>query len=144
MPAHGTTSVNYTTNAVPKGTNNALKPGFKRMVLSDTVDVTWVAGGGSGNTTTSSVPHPLGYAPLVEAAINNANFTGSITLLDVNIPLPGPLSVNTSATTLGITLYMQVLVDTENVYFITFAANGAPGGTLAVTYYLYQQQVVQS
>lgn len=142
MPAHGTTSVNYTTNAIPPGTNDGLRPGFKRQVATDNILVTWVAGGSMGTTTVSSFAHGLGYTPLIEVSINHANVIGSIVLNDVSIPIPTGLAITTGTSlAVGFPIWVEAWVDSTNLYLITWAANGAPGGTLIYTYYLYQQAI---
>lgn len=138
IPSHGTNSVNYTTDVIPAGTNDGLKPGFKRQVVTENILVTWLPGGGSGSITVSSYIHGLTYTPLIEAAINNANAAG---LTGVSVPLPSIIAATVTATTVGIQTYMEAWADKTNLYVLTWNANGQPSGSLTVTYYLYQQGI---
>lgn len=133
--AHGTTSMNYLPPGQVPDTQTPLYSGFKRLVASDTAEI---VNDGSAETVTA-VAHGLGYAPLVEGAINNATVTNIAG--KVNIPLPAWAKVETSGGSVQFTIWISIMCDATNVYFYSVNGTGSPF-SLAATYYLYQQQAV--
>jgi hypothetical protein len=95
----------------------------------------------SGTTVTfTTTPHGLGYAPLIDASINNTTISGIGS--NLNQPLPTWLAADIGGTTPGVVsfnIYLSAVVDATNVYFLMLNATGNPK-TITVTYYLYQQR----
>lgn len=135
--SHGTNSANYQTGASDIDNSDAIRTGFNRYISSFISLVSWA---GANNTTTSTIPHGLPYTPIVQAFINNASFSGAVSLSGVSYPLPAVIDWDTSTTPLSIKTFMWILVDDTNIYVIT--ANGANGsaGSLFITFYLSQQR----
>lgn len=134
-PAHGIVSTNYRTPGGKPPATPALFSGYKRLVASETVEL--IASGATLTTTTAA--HNLGYAPLVEAAINDATVSGISGL--VNVPLPLIVQGSTSGGNVLIQMWLFPLVDATNVYFQLYNATGN-SISLGITYYLYQQTAV--
>lgn len=153
--AHGTNSTNYVTGATEdpvSGTNTgtagggtAVKQGMKRLVAVCPVGVT-----NDGSTlTTATVAHNLGYAPKVEADLENATITiagGTVTGANVPIPLFTDASIDTIKSTAlngGVALgaiifqtWVYAFADETNVYVNFLNATGLPS-SIEVTVYLY-------
>lgn len=98
--------------------------------------------GASGviTTTTTTVPHNLGYTPKAEAFLNNITGSG------YGIPLPMWISfgANTGGTGgapeyFGVIRYMTYAIDGKNFYVLTYSSGSAIAANYTVTFYLYQQ-----
>lgn len=94
-------------------------------------------------STTTTVPHNLGYTPKAEAFLNNIIGSG------YGIPLPMWISfgANTGGTGgateyLGVIRYMTYAVDGTNFYVLTYQSGVAIAANYTVTYYLYQQSAL--
>lgn len=94
-------------------------------------------------TTTTTVPHNLGYTPKAEAFMNNITGSG------YGIPLPMWVSfgantggVGGAPEYLGVIRYMTYAVDGTNFYVITYSSGSAIAANYTITYYLYQQTAV--
>lgn len=131
--AHGTNSVNYLKPGELPSSQSALYGGNKRLVQSGDV----IIQGDGTNVTVSSFAHNLGFAPLAEGSVNNANVT-NITG-QVNVPLPTWLGTDLTGTSIAFTMWLSIMADATNVYFYTLNKTGSPFA-VTVTYYLYQQQ----
>jgi len=130
--AHKTASVNYVSSVTNASTQSGTFNGYKILVQKGTMTVN-----GSGTTIVTTLAHNLGYAPLVEGAINNAsvsNISGK-----VNIPLPTWLNVNLAGANILLSVWGSMMVDATNVYVYTLNTTGS-NVSYTVTYYLYQQQ----
>jgi hypothetical protein len=144
VTAHGTNSVNYTTDATVSGSGPKIYGGIDRLIKSGVATVV-IPNGNPGHITltTTTVAHNLGYAPKAVAVLNNSQINGGGAY---NIQLPAPLSLgdNTGATGgapeyLGFVSYMGYATDGTNFYVLTYSSGGMVGTTYLVTYYLYQQ-----
>lgn len=136
--AHGTNSVNYTTDATDTSTTTGIYTANKQLVRSGDIVIT--SDGTGGNThTVSTFPHPLGYAPLVEGAFNNAAVTGISG--PVNIPLPTWLAIDLSGASISFLAYTSIMVDASNIYVYTLNLTGL-SVQYVITYYLYRQRAV--
>lgn len=138
-PANGTNSVNYTTdNSSAAG---AILSGNAQLVKKGTAQVVAPAGNpGTIISTTTTVPHNLGYTPLAMAFINNVTGAG------YGIPLPIWVSfgantggVGGATEYLGVIRYMTFAADGTNFYVITYSSGVAIATNYTVTFYLYRQ-----
>lgn len=100
----------------------------------------------AGNTTISSdgsptnwqtVPHNLGYRPMILAYLNNVGIGGIFS--DGDIPLPSYLGA-TITTTVNFTSWVHAAVDNENAYFILFNATGLAISAYEIKYYLLRER----
>jgi hypothetical protein len=148
--AHGTNSVNYVTSPQAFNTQSGILAGNARLVKTG-VTTAVIPNGISGQITTTitTVAHNLGYAPLAQAYLNNANISGSVQ--HVNLALPFIISAgdNTGGTGgapdyIGIISFMQYATDATNFYVVTYSSGSMTATSINVTYYLYQQQAVQT
>lgn len=142
--AHGTNSVNYVTDATPSVTGGNILSGNARLVSSGVTQCDASAGNDSTIVSdTFSIPHNLGYNPIVTAWLNNAS-------VGFNLPLPIILSStvgSTSGTLDGVAFlatnrWMTYGADEDNFYVIIYTVGSSMIATsYFVTYYLYQQVV---
>lgn len=88
-------------------------------------------------TTTTTVPHNLGYTPKAEAFMNNITGAG------YGIPLPMWISFGVitggAFEYFGVMRYMTYAVDGTNFYVITYSSGSIIATNYTITYYLYQQ-----
>jgi len=91
-------------------------------------------------TTTTTVPHNLGYTPKAECFLNNITGAG------YGIPLPMWISFGANsggtggaANYLAVIRYMTYAVDGTNLYILTYSSADAVATNYTITYYLYQQ-----
>lgn len=130
--AHGTNSVNYVTAPDSFSAQSAILGGNARLVASGTLTVE-----NDGSTTTvASVPHSLGYTPLVIASLNNATITAVPEI--VSIPLPTWASAAIAGGNVVFQIWLEAMASVDAVYVQMLNASGNPI-TITVTYYLYQQ-----
>lgn len=100
-------------------------------------------------TTWNTIPHNLGFAPIVFAYLTNVNLSGIATA--ANIPLPtwtGAAidTIKSTATNSGnaqpifiFSSWIEAVADATNLYVILYNATGATINPLTVQYYLVQQ-----
>jgi len=137
--AHGTNSVNYTTDASPSISGGQILTGNAQLITSGVVShpIT-IPSSGTLSIDTTTVAHNLGYAPWVVAFMNNTMINGSGAY---NIPLPIMPSLGvTAADTIAPSVWMFAASDKNNIYIISYTtASAAVAVSYAVTYYLYRQ-----
>lgn len=117
-------------------------PGFIQGVPNfDNLEIVVV-----GNTTVSSagsptnwttVPHNLGYRPIIFAFLNNVGLSGIFTAGD--IPLPTYLGLDIT-TTIDFTSWLHAGVNNTNAYFVLFNGTGAAIPTFSIKYYLLRER----
>jgi hypothetical protein len=139
--AHGTNSVNYVSDAtaapvsgVSAGGGDGVKAGLKQLVAICPLNV--VNDGSS--LTTATISHRLGYAPKVEADIENATLTtasGSVSGANVAVPIFTAASIAGGNVTFQTFVY--AFADASNVYVNLLNGTGSPT-TIKVTCYLYR------
>lgn len=117
------------------------------VVQSGTVEVPVTSA--AQNLTT--IPHGLGYLPVINASINNLGLiftpvTGPvITIKDFSLPLPNFLA-GAQIVSGGIAFdgWMTALVDETNIYFFSLNGTGNDLGIFDVTYYLQRISASQN
>jgi len=141
--AVGTPSVNYTTQE-NASSNAQLFGGNARLIKTDTVQVVAPDGtAGVITTTTTTVAHGLGYAPIVTAYMNNILGGG----YGIQLPMWVSFGANTDGVGgapeyLGVIRYMTFASDTTNIYILTYSSGSAVATNYTITYYLWQQTQV--
>lgn len=140
--AHGTNSVNYTTDATDTSKTSGILSGIGQLVQTDTVNVP-----NNGATQTHvTVPHNLGYVPFMMSAVNNASISDANGVVSSNASVFLPTSLSTFIDTVDNIIVFRVwlfgFADETNAYFIMTNSTGSPV-SIDVTYYLYRQNIVQ-
>lgn len=129
---------NQTTQGAP------LLAGNVRLVKTGTAGVVTPSGtSGLITTTTTTVPHNLGYTPLALAYMNNIIGQGYgqplpmwVSFGDVGNTTVGGVTVET----LGVITFMTYAVDGSNFYVLTYGSGSAIAANYTITYFLYQQR----
>lgn len=97
---------------------------------------------GVDETNITTIPHNLGFTPIIMAFINDIDLTGFGGDTNGAYPLPGFIEASIGGVTAGVVTFGQWMfptVDDNNAYIITLNATGTPSNTQIVTYYLLQQ-----
>lgn len=133
--AHGTNSVNYTTDASSTPGGPPILAGNLRLVQSNTATVN---SDGVHNTSTTTIPHNLGYFPFLTWSMNHLSTS---TLTGVNLMAPQALTftMDNTAHTITFSIMVWCAVDANNVYIQLFDTSGL-SHSYDITYYLYQQE----
>ena len=143
-PAHNTLSVAYISPGVVPSTqsgNAGTGTSYGRIgqfVQTGTMGCVY----NSSLENVFSVPHGLGYAPLVIAVLNNATVTGISDNGTTSIMLPTHLNASLANGYYEVFQWIYMMSDDTNVYCYCINANGGTG-SFDVTYYLYQQPALQ-
>jgi hypothetical protein len=144
--AHGTHSINP--QVVGIGGDSPILGGTAHLVKSGVIRVTTPDGTpGQITTTTTTVAHNLGYAPLAQAFMNNSQING-VGSFNLALPLITSFANNANGDVateyLAIITHMRVSTDTENFYVFTYGSGIQVGTDFYVSYYLYRQEAQTS
>lgn len=106
-----------------------------KIIKTDVVNLTIA----STTVSTVTVPHGLGYAPIVMAFLNNVDL--STVANDINIPLPTFLnaSIDTVGNQVKFVTWVFASSDAFNVYIQCINSSGVALGQFPFKYYLLQE-----
>ena len=130
--AHNTLSTAYT----PPGVVPSAQASLGQFIASGIANVT----GDGSLVSVTTVPHGLGYAPIVTGVMNHVSVTDISNR--VSVFLPTWVAANISGGAISFTIWLSAMADDTNVYFYMINATGSPK-SLNVTYYLYKQPALQ-
>lgn len=114
-------------------------PNFDKLEIV-VIGYTSVSSDGSLQNWTT-VPHNLGFKPVMIAFLNDVNLSGIADGVNVLLPTYGNGSIITGANNeVRFTTWIFCNANNSNAYFIMFNSTGSPVNSLPIKYYLLRER----